>query len=683
MFFILINRISKKYIYYKQIIINFLKNKKNLHIILYSLGIIFYSLSLDNLKGGDLKCYVFEGIKCMYFLAILVSISSALTSFSVYLILFKNRKKIHLLIISIIYLIFYFIDHNAELLKHGLYNFLAFIIIFIFLFILILFFHFISSIIHKKNYIVILIILFFIFLNYQFRLYKLKHFSCENWSKGFNDSEIDNISKDYPCKIIIPKPNSCYISGIGAYFDFTSLYRPNCSDLILMKKDKTKFLNNIKDLEYLSISDKKHFGYPLTNNEEFSPYEYGSMLYHLEKRFDKDINEKIILMDLYKKDKNKYYPNISTPEIQITLNKNSGKIDIKIDKNKTLIKERENKIKIYKPLYKNILIMFLDTLSRVHFHRKFPKTIKFLKQFSHYEKNPEKKNMTIFQYFKYNSLNTFTRPNLKAAYYGAKPDGEGIFFAKYFKKKGYILGRVNTFCSKESVFDKNNKTSLEHVLWDHEGLSLACIESFYDGILTSKLSSLMRKCLFGKDINEYSIEYLKAFWTTYINQYKLFLFQSLEGHEPTGELIGYFDEILYNFLNLFHNKGYLKDTVIIIFSDHGLHLSGPLYLFDSQDFINEITLPLLLLIIPNDNKLYENNLYEKMRSNQQTFITPFDIYNTLIYLSLGKDKEEYERYSVPYGSSLFSQINYKERFCESSLYQSLIGENICKCKLKN
>ena len=72
-----------------------------------------------------------------------------------------------------------------------------------------------------------------------------------------------------------------------------------------------------------------------------------------------------------------------------------------------------------------------------------------------------------------------------------------------------------------------------------------------------------------------------------------------------------------------------------------------------------------------------------MMSNQQTFITPFDIYNTLIYLSLGKDKEEYERYSVPNGSSLFGQINYKERFCESSLYQSLIGENICKCKLKN
>ena len=89
----------------------------------------------------------------------------------------------------------------------------------------------------------------------------------------------------------------------------------------------------------------------------------------------------------------------------------------------------------------------------------------------------------------------------------------------------------------------------------------------------------------------------------------------------------------------------------------------------------------MLLIIPNDNKLYENNLYEKMKSNQQTFITPFDIYNTLIYLSLGEDKEEYKRYSVLYGSSLFSQINYKERFCESPLYESQVGKRICKCKL--
>ncbi len=50
----------------------------------------------------------------------------------------------------------------------------------------------------------------------------------------------------------------------------------------------------------------------------------------------------------------------------------------------------------------------------------------------------------------------------------------------------------------------------------------------------------------------------------YINQNKLFLFQSNDGHEPTGELIGHFDETLYNFLFNFYKKKYLKDTAIII-----------------------------------------------------------------------------------------------------------------------
>ena len=582
-----VNEISLQYIYYKKKIINFIKNKKNRHIILYSLGIIFYALSLDNIKGPDLKCFFFSGLNCMQFLALLVFISSALTSFSIYLILFKNKNKIHLLLICLIYLIFYFVDHNDGLLVHGLYNFIVFVIISIILFLMILILHFTYFLFYKKKYyIIILIILFFFFSQYKFKIYKFKNFSCQNWSKGFNDSIIDNLSKDYPCKIIFPKPNSCYISGIGAFFDFTSLYRPNCSNLNLMKNNKKKFLTDIKDLKYISLSDKKRFGYPLTNNEEFDPYEYGAMLYHLKKRFDQDVNKKVILMDLYDKEKNKYYPNVSTPEIQITLTENGGKLDIIIKKNETLIKESEKKIRMNKPLYKNILIIFLDTVSRVHFHRKFPKTIEFLKQFSKYEKNPKKKNMTIFQYFKYNSLNSFTDPNLRAAYYGAKFNGKGIHFAKYFKKNGYILGRVNTYCEKESAFDKRNNKAFEHVLWDHEGLSLACIESFYNDILISKLSSLMRKCLFGKDINEYTMEYLQSFWKTYINQYKLFLFQSSEGHEPTGELIGYFDKILYNFFNEFYNKGYLRETVILIFSDHGMHLPGPLYLFNSQDFIN-------------------------------------------------------------------------------------------------
>ena len=387
-------------------------------------------------------------------------------------------------------------------------------------------------------------------------------------------------------------------------------------------------------------------------------------------------------MDLYKKNRKKFYPNELPPEIEVVLTKNGGKILFHIRKNMTIVKEREKIINENKDklIYKNILVIFLDTLSRVHFYRKFPKTISFLEQFSKFEPDPLKKKMTIFQYFKYHSLNSFTDPNLKAAYYGTNVDGKGIHFANFFQNNGYIIGRVNTICEKESVFNKKNPSAYKPAIWDHEGISLACIKSFYYRFLITKLSCLIKKCLFGKDINQHALKYLENFWRVYLNQYKLFLYQTLDGHEPTGELIGYFDKTLYSFFNKFYNKGYFKDTTILLFSDHGQHLNGPLYLFDSQDFFIERTLPILFLIIPNEEKLYKDNLFQKIKSNQQTFITPFDIYDTLIHLAFGKNQKKYQKYSSSYGGSLLTELNYKKRFCNSTIYKSQI--KYCYCTKK-
>ena len=46
-------------------------------------------------------------------------------------------------------------------------------------------------------------------------------------------------------------------------------------------------------------------------------------------------------MDLYNKNKEKYDPNRTFPEIEIVLGKDGGKIKFNIKKNKTLIKERK------------------------------------------------------------------------------------------------------------------------------------------------------------------------------------------------------------------------------------------------------------------------------------------------------------------------------------------------------
>ena len=661
------------------------KNLKNLYLfLLYIIGIIFYILSLKDINALDMKCFNKTGVECYYILAILTFISSFFISISIYLILYKSYHKINLIIICLIYSFLLYIDHNNGIIKHGMFNFLGFIFSTIFLLIIFCFFHFLIYLFKKRNY--LLFISLIISISYFFfilKIYKLNHFNCDNWIKGLNESSIDNTSKDFPCKIKIPNPHSCYMGEIGKYFDLTSKYRPTCMDNNILKKEKKNFLNDIKDLNFYKISKKNHFALPLTNSDDINPYDFGNFCYRGIKNFEKYVNKHIIFMDLYIKNRNKYYPNISKPEIEIKFEGQYGKLIINVNKNKTLIKERQKirKKRKNKVLYNNALVIFFDTLSRAHFFRKLSKTVKFLNQFSKYEEKKEKKNMTIFQYFKYHSLNTYTDPNLNAAYYGAELFGNGTNFGKYFKDNGYIIGRTNTICEKENVVNLKNLKSFTHTRFDHEGSSISCISSFFKGMLVSRGSSLVKRCLFGKDNNQYAFEYLESFWTTYLNQFKMFMINIDVGHEPTGELIGHFDETFYKFLNKFYKNGWFKDTTIIIFSDHGMHINGPLYLFDSQDFFYERTLAVLFLIIPNDKKLYKDNLYEKMKSNQQTLITPFDIYNTLIHIANGEINDNYIENSSSFGDSLFHQFNITERYCESSFYKSQISIKYCNCQV--
>ena len=649
---------------------------------LYVTGAIIYSISLTHLSGVEMTCFYLDGNNCYYAIGTLILISSLIMSIVIYIIIYKKYKKYHLIIISIIYTILFIIDHDSGLIKHGIFNIISFLIITFILFIFILFFRFLIILMRNRNYFIFLILsIVFPSLFISLKIYKLSHFSCDYWAQGLNDSYIDNLNKDYPCNIIIPHPHSCYISELGHFFDFVDKYSPNCQDAKLMQNEKKKILKDLENLKYFNISQKTDFGYPLTNNDQYNPNLFGCMISPGNINFEDYIKQNIILLDLYDKNKSLYYNNISQPEIEMHLNNEGGKIIIKIQKNETLINERKKVINHRKILYKNVLVIFFDTLSRVHFFRKFPKTISFLNQFSRYEENYYKKNMTVFQYFKYHSIRTYTEPNIKASYYGAKIDGKGTHFVNYYKKKGYIVGRVNAYCGKEVIFNKNNYSFYEHGIWDYEGLSLGCISAFYDRFLVTRLTSLIKKCLFGKELNQYALEYLESFWITYLGQNKMFLYQTLDSHEPTGEVIGYFDDNFYNFLNKFYKNGYFKDCAIILFSDHGQHLNGPFYLFDSQDFHSEMTLPLLFLIIPNDNRLYEEGLYDKIRANQQIFITPYDIYNTLLHIAFGDIYQEYRQYATQYGSSLLMKMNYKKRYCQSPFLGLKIKN--CKCERKN
>ena len=103
---------------------------------------------------------------------------------------------------------------------------------------------------------------------------------------------------------------------------------------------------------------------------------------------------------------------------------------------------------------------------------------------------------------------------------------------------------------------------------------------------------------------EHFVEYTSQFWRKYRNNRKYALIITNHGHEGTLSVIKYLDNILYNFINTLFNDNLLKDSSIILLSDHGVGMPSIYYTYDF--YKREIDLPMLYLII-NDrkNKTYE------------------------------------------------------------------------------
>ena len=312
----------------------------------YIIGCLYYYWSLVRINPNRIYCFKRWNFMCFYMIAYFVLISSIITSITIYMILFFKLKKFHLFNIFIIYLFFYLKDHDNGLINHGIYNFLGFIYLSFFLFIIFCYIqciYFFSRKLKYKNINFVILLFFFCSpIFFFFNELKLNNFSCRNWAKGLNETYIDNTSKDYPCLINIPKSNSCYLDKIGKYLDFSSKFRPTCLDKELIQSQSKYFLDSIKsyNIKYYNISKKNYFGYPLTNNDKFSIREFGTILSMGSKKLEKKLHKNIILMDLYIKNKTKYYPNEPEPEIFVQFKKEIGNIKIKVQKNNTLIKEK-------------------------------------------------------------------------------------------------------------------------------------------------------------------------------------------------------------------------------------------------------------------------------------------------------------------------------------------------------
>ena len=622
---------------------------------IYAISYIIYLFSLEGCFKGDDICG--NNMKWIYIKLTQIIISSEIIVYLIVRILFYKSPKIHLIHLVIVFLLFYQYSHNYYFYDHGMYNIIVFIFVLIINLFVLLLLKTIIIIFKIKNKINIVLKLFIIIILYIIYNYKIPNFYCDDWVKGLNNTSIDNDDEKYGCKIKTPK--YCQYKLFSSIQDYTKILGINCR--IAKSNSKKNLLKKTKS-DFISKKTKK-FGFPYTNK---------GLIACLD-GLDTEILKEFTFTNIF--DMEKKHDMFGEPEIIVDFSKDPlGELILDVKYNDTLSKERKKLENKNIPYSNNIIMIYIDSISRACSMRQLNKTLTFFEKFISFkggfnEKYPDE-NFHSFQFFKYHSFYGRTVSNYMKLYFGNNREAKNIVrFNKYFKDNGYITSNVCDVCQKDNTRTLHDTTVSE--LYDHQ--LLLCDPN------KERYHKPTKKCLYGKNDVSYLFSYSELFWRKYKNNRKFSNIIIDGAHESTMEVLKYYDDIIYNYLISLFNDNLFKDTSIILLSDHGAGVQSIYYIFDFYQY--ESDLPMLYIIINDRKNISYKEQYLNINKNQQTFITAFDIYNTVNHLLYG-DKYKYiknltDENPTPkssLGKSLFEYIDQKYR--KSKNYE-FMNKNIC------
>ena len=626
-------------------------------ILLSIVSFFFYFISFRGCEGTQSYCLVTLSPSFFYLIGVYIMICSLITLYIIYEALNNKISKIHLFyyVPLLIYLL-YFYDNGSDLSHHGSYNKMVFYFLIVSFIILFLIFCLLKYI--YANYKIIFISLTLSFIWILIYTYIKITKNCNVWYDGLNGIRLENNPKFDKCKIVHPK--RCWINSIDGVFDVSRILNENCNNFRGGEKAEL--------LKYLSprFNLTQNFGYPITTKYTWLN----------QSHFDRFFNNVMAdMIDLDKIDYSKIADDLK-PEVVLKFDPltEMGKIDIKINRNEILAKERND---IYntllpkdKPKYNNILFLYIDAISRPEFIRAMKNTEKYL---SKYFNSSEK---SFYQMMKYHNFIFFTQQNVNPMFFGESMfNSNGTSILKHIKKKGFITGHSNNICTRQLYDIEDNYTeNIEYDNFDHENIAMMCDPNFYnpENRFTPYMGpySIRRRCLYGRDTFEYILEYGEKFWKTYSKEHKFLRLSFQDAHEGTLEVVKYLDVKLAEFLEKFDRKGYLKDTAVFLVSDHGNNMVGIYNIFQFEDYVLEKTLGTWFMLLPKKKEIDEKFL----EINQQRLVSPYDIHDTLL------DMFGYHQNNTIFsrkGQSVYKEVNGLERNCD--YYSQDIMPIWCRC----
>ena len=638
----------------------FISKIKYLAFIVYIISFILYKISLFSCKKMSLNdCINKYKLQDIFYDMIKCFCSGFILSANITFILLRLLSIMHLFLLFIFIIILLLIDSGNDIYTHGILNFYIFFIGLTIGFMLIVLIQLSTLMIISKNYkkssiFISLIIIVSIGI---YIVYKLL-FNCNYWNKGIDSIQIDNDKNKYSCKIA--QPQTCYINAFSNLFDFSKMSNYKCElqndhsfNEILINYNlyyDTEFNDNITVLNF-----------PLTNNEMYSIY-----------------NQHIFAKNIIGNIKGDKVKDTQNSEIFLVKENNKGKIEMNINPNKTLIDERK-KLEKEDSNIKNILVIYFDTLSRSHFHRKFNAFSNLFTDLF----NGKHNSYESFEFMKYHNFDDFDSDfNTQPMFFGTddiKTHGENHKnIISILKQNGFITAQSSNKCSKD-LLSLNPKNLYDE--FDHENIAMFCDPSYYN--LNPKttnikgINSVFKRCLFGLDSYKYVIEYGKLFWETYKDSKKFLRLGLFDGNERSGEVIKYLDDYITDFVLDLVNNGRFHKTVLFLVSSKGGIDSGIFETSKNTEFISEMNLGAWLILL--NKRGLDKQIIENLSNNMQTFVTPYDIYNSLLSIAYNcYDNDCYGKmeYKNNKGNSVFLMINDYDRNCDR--YPEIEIE-ACKC----
>ncbi|CAL1293248.1 unnamed protein product [Larinioides sclopetarius] len=295
-----------------------------------------------------------------------------------------------------------------------------------------------------------------------------------------------------------------------------------------------------------------------------------------------------------------------------------------VNRNETAVERAKSRKPPPDAMKLNVLMFGLDSMSRLHYMRKLPKTYKYLTEvlkasvLKGYNIVGDGTPQALIP-----MLTGYTEPELPetrkrmsdANYVNIYP-----FAWKNFTDNGYVTAYAEDV-PFTGVFTYRLK-GFNELPTDHY------MRSFYIEV-DKVLKEHPKLCLGNNPRHKVMLDWLRRFYEAYNDVPRFaFGFHGELSHDDYN-LVGYADSDLEIFLKDLQESGILNNTLLIMLSDHGHRFAS---IREMQQGKQEERLPFFAVVVPPWlEKVYPIHV-RNLRINENRLVTPFDIHATLMTL---------------------------------------------------